>query len=64
MPKIILSIMLLSVSVVSITTAQEPQPPPPSSAPSVELNSASILRAQTILKGKPIVFRNGKFELE
>jgi hypothetical protein len=40
-----------------------PENPPQAAAPSIELNSAAMLRAQTILKGKPIIFRNGKFEL-
>jgi len=43
---------------------QTPTPTASPAAPSVELTSGAILRAQTILKGKPIVFRNGKFELD
>lgn len=39
-------------------------PPSNDPAPPVELKDNALLRAQTILKGTKIVFRNGKFELE
>jgi hypothetical protein len=61
---LILSILISTGAGITIAIAESPQPNINPQAPAVEISSASTLRAETILKGKPIVLHNGKFELE